>query len=88
MLLSGGMWGTIDLTYDETEIHEKKIRLFKVTAFTPFQISVINVDEYIQKRADFTSTEWIDILVNSCGLDPDPLDRRQKLLYLCRCLPW
>ncbi len=25
MLLSGGMWGTIDLTYDETEIHNKKI---------------------------------------------------------------
>src|SRR5205807_1847 len=33
MLLSGGMWGTIDLTYDETEIHNKKIRPFKITAF-------------------------------------------------------
>ena len=31
MLLSGGMWGTIDLTYDETEIHNKKIRPFKIT---------------------------------------------------------
>ena len=51
MLLSGGMWGTIDLTYDETEIHNKKIRPFKVTAFTPFQVSVINLDEYIEKRA-------------------------------------
>ena len=41
MLLSGGMWGTITLTYDETEVHGKKIRPFKVTEFTPFQISVI-----------------------------------------------
>lgn len=87
MLLSGGMWGTIDLTYDETEIHNKKIRPFKVTGFTPFQVSVINLDEYIEKRQEFTTEEWIDVLINSCGLDPDKMTRRQKLLYLCRCIP-
>ncbi len=87
MLLAGGMWGTIDLTYDETEIHNKKIRPFVVTAFTPFQVSVINVDEYLTKRSEFSSDEWIDIMVNSCGLDPDKMTRRQKLLYLCRCIP-
>jgi len=87
MLLSGGMWGTIDLTYDETEIFNKKIRPFKITAFTPFQVSIINLDEYIQKRAELKTDEWIDILVNSCGLDPEKMNRRQKLLYLCRCIP-
>ncbi len=87
MLLSGGMWGTIDLTYDETEVHNKKIRPFKVTGFTPFQMSVINLDEYIEKRYEFSSDEWIDVLINSCGLDPEIMNRRQKLLYLCRCLP-
>lgn len=87
MLLAGGMWGTIDLTYDETEVHNKKIRPFKVTAFTPFQVSVINLDEYIEKRKEFATEEWIDILINSCGLTPDTMTRRQKLLYLCRCIP-
>jgi ATP-dependent Lon protease len=87
MLLSGGMWGTIELTYDETEIHHNKIRPFKVTAFTPFQVSVINLDEYIEKRAEFTTDEWADVLVNSCGLDPGRMTRREKLLYLCRCIP-
>jgi ATP-dependent Lon protease len=87
MLLSGGMWGTIDLTYDETEVHNKKIRPFKVTAFTPFQVSVINLDEYIEKRGDFAADEWIDALVNSCGINPDTMTRRQKILYLCRCIP-
>jgi len=87
MLLSGGMWGTIDLTYDETEIHNKKIRPFKVTGFTPFQVSVINLDEFIERRKEFSTDEWIDILVNSCGLDPQQMNRRQKLLYLCRCIP-
>ncbi len=87
MLLSGGMWGTIELTYDETEISNKKIRPFKVLSFTPFQVSVIDVDEYIEKRRQFTTDAWIDILINSCGLNPDRMSRRQKLLYLCRCLP-
>jgi len=87
MLLSGGMWGTIELTYDENEIHNKKIRPFKITGFTPFQVSVINLDEYIQRRKEFSTDEWIDILINSCGLDPSGMTRRQKLLYLCRCIP-
>jgi len=87
MLLSGGMWGTIELTYDETEIHNKKIRPFKITKFTPFQVSVIDVYEYIEKRSKFTTDEWIDILINSCGLDPKKLTHRQKLVYLCRSIP-
>jgi len=87
MLLSGGMWGTIDLTYDETEIHIGKIRPFKISGFTPFQVSVINLDEYIEKRSEFSTEEWIDILVNSCGLNPIRMTRRQKLLYLSRCIP-
>ena len=87
MLLSGGMWGTIELTYDETEVHAKKIRPFKITAFTPFQVAVINLGEFIERRREFTTEEWINILVNSCGINPEGMSRRQKLLYLCRCVP-
>src|ERR1019366_598769 len=81
MLLSGGMWGTIDLIYDETEVHAKKIRPFKVSDFVPFQVSYVNLPEFIEKRCEFTSDEWIDVLVNSCGLDPASMKRREKLLY-------
>ncbi|MGA7496795.1 MAG: BREX system Lon protease-like protein BrxL [Isosphaeraceae bacterium] len=87
MLLSGGMWGTITLTYDETEVHNKKIRPFKVTEFTPFQISVIDLNEYIEKRRQFEADEWLDILINSVGLNPDHLSRREKLLYVMRLVP-
>ncbi len=87
MLLSGGMWGTITLTYDETEVHNKKIRPFKVTEFTPFQISVIDLNEYIEKRLQFEADEWLDILINSVGLNPDHLSRREKLLYMMRPVP-
>ena len=87
MLLSGGMWGTITLTYDETEVHNKTIRPFKVTEFTPFQIAVIDLNEYIEKRKRFEADEWLDILINSIGLNPAPLSRREKLLHLSRLVP-
>jgi len=87
MLLAGGMWGTIQLTYDETEVHNKKIRPFKVVDFTPFQISMIDVAEFVEKRAQFSDGEWLDILVNSFGLDPAPMSRREKLLFISRAVP-
>lgn len=87
MLLSGGMWGTIVLTYDETEVHNKKIRPFKVAEFTPFQIAVIDLPEFIDKRRKFGDNEWLDILINSVGLNPALMSRREKLLYLLRLVP-
>jgi len=87
MLLAGGMWGTIALTYDESEVHNKKIRPFKVTEFTPFQISMIDLREFIEKSKLFDDQEWLDILVNTFGLDPDRMTRREKLLYISRAVP-
>jgi len=87
MLLAGGMWGTIELTYDETEVHDKKIRPFKVVDFTPFQISMIDVAEFVEKRREFTADEWVDILINSFGLNPSRMSRREKLLYVSRAVP-
>jgi ATP-dependent Lon protease len=87
MLLAGGMWGTIALTYDESEVHNKKIRPFKVTEFTPFQISMIDLNEFIEKRKMFSDSEWLDIFVNSFGLNPDKMTRREKMLYISRAIP-
>ena len=83
------MWGTITLTYDETEVHNKKIRPFKVVDFTPFQISHDRPGRVHREAADSSPTdEWLDILINSCGLNPEPLTRREKLLYLLRLSRW
>lgn len=87
MLLAGGMWGTVELTYDEQEVHNNKIRPFKVLDFTPFQISMIDINEFIAKRHEFDDEEWLDILTNSFGLDPSGMTRREKLLYLSRAIP-
>ena len=68
-------------------MHNKKIRPFKVVEFTPFQIAMIDVREFVDKRAQFSDDEWLDILINSFGLDPARMTRREKLLYLSRAVP-
>jgi ATP-dependent Lon protease len=87
MLLAGGMWGTIQLTYDENEVHDRKIRPFKVVEFTPFQIAMIDTREFVDKRGQFSDDEWLDILVSSFGLNAERMTRRQKLLYISRAVP-
>ena len=87
MLLAGGMWGTIQLTYDENEVHDRKIRPFKVVEFTPFQVAMIDSREFVEKRGLFSDHEWLDILVSSFGLNAERMTRRQKLLYLSRAVP-
>lgn len=72
MLLAGGMWGTIQLTYDETEVHNKKIRPFVVTDFTPFQIALSDLGEFLAKRREFGDEAWLDILVNSLASTRPP----------------
>jgi predicted ATP-dependent Lon-type protease len=33
----------------------------------------IDLDEYISKRLEFSSDEWIDLLVNTCGTQSQEL---------------
>jgi ATP-dependent Lon protease len=71
MLLAGDMWGTTQVTYDENEVHDHRIRPFKVVEFTLFQIAMIDTHEFAEKRGQFSDDEWLDILVNSFGLNPE-----------------
>lgn len=73
--------------FDPSEIHNKKIRPFKVEGFTPFQVAMVDVHEFIEKRQDFNTGEWVDTLINSFGLNPENMERREKILFLCRAIP-
>mgnify|MGYP006177470443 CR=1 FL=1 len=43
-------------------------------------------DEYRRIRAEFTTDEWLDLLVRSMGYEPGAMDRRLKLLFLVRLI--
>ncbi|MEQ8168945.1 MAG: protease Lon-related BREX system protein BrxL [Candidatus Eremiobacterota bacterium] len=60
---------------------------FKWIKLTPIQLASYSHDEYLHGRAEFSTDEWIDIIIRSTGLEPSTMDRRLKLLYLSRLIP-
>lgn len=82
-LLEGGMWGLVRLERNEDSTKFPVI----IGKFSPMQVSADGMDDFIAKRAEFTRDEWLDLLINSIGLNPDKFDFRQKLLILLRVIP-
>lgn len=84
-LLSGnGVWSIIKLNYLSGE--EVRIR-WEVQSLKPIQISNVDLDEYVAQREKFTTDEWINLLIHTIGLNPEPLNRREKFIALARLLP-
>ena len=82
-LLEGGMWGLVRLERNEDSSKYPVM----VGKFSPMQISTDEIEEYITSRGEFSRDEWLDLLINSIGLNPEKFDFRQKLLMLLRLIP-
>lgn len=83
-LLSGnGVWSIVNINYLSGE--DIKIR-WEIEQLKPIQISNIAIQEYIDQRKNFTTEEWIDLLIHTVGLNPDSLNRREKFITLARML--
>ncbi|MGA2701013.1 MAG: BREX system Lon protease-like protein BrxL [Isosphaeraceae bacterium] len=85
--LMGGMWGIVELRYDEAQVWKNKVTPLLLADFTPFQHGRIDIEEFLQKRANFTRDEWLDLIVNTVGLNPEVHTLRQKLLIVLRLVP-
>jgi len=81
-LLEMGLWGMVTLEY-----HPAETIKVSVTDFKPFQIAEVNLDKFVDGRKEFTSTEWVDVLISTIGYNPSNLPQRKKLLILTRLLP-
>ena len=84
-LLSGnGVWCIVTIGYISGE--DVKVR-WEIHTLKPIQISNIDLQEYIDQRKNFTTEEWIDLLMHTVGLNPDTMNRREKFITLARLLP-
>jgi ATP-dependent Lon protease len=83
-----GMWGLITLkrTSETKEIFGRPIAAV-VTNFQPFQSPDTDPKILEEARQYFTLDEWIDVLINTIGLDPSVYSPRQKMLLLSRLVP-
>ena len=89
-LLSTGIWGLASLKYSEPIVDEKgkpiTLPVF-VDEFKPFHVANIDLKEFIEKREYFTLDEWIDVLINTIGLNPEVYNQKQKLILISRFIP-
>lgn len=84
-LLSGnGVWCIVTIGYLQGE--DIKVR-WDIQTLKPIQISNIDVQDYIDQRKNFTTDEWIDFMMHTVGLNPEPMNRREKFITLARLLP-
>ena len=83
-LLRSGMWGLVRLEYRALRSGEG---VAVVVNFEPFQVSNVNLDEFIEGRHEFTTDEWVCVLINTLGLNPEVYDRRSRMLLLLRLVP-
>ncbi|OZB42973.1 MAG: TIGR02688 family protein [Alishewanella sp. 34-51-39] len=88
-MLMGGIWAIIDVEYDPDIKIGQHIYPFVVTSIKPIQLSKFDNGKIISKRREFTKPEWLDILLRSCGYEPNAegMTDRVKMLLLARLLP-
>jgi ATP-dependent Lon protease len=86
-LLMGGVWAQVDIKHQYDEDQKGKKSPFWIESLKPIQIATFDLDEYRACRSQFTTDEWIDLLIRSIGMEPSHFDRRLKLLFLIRLLP-
>ena len=84
-LLSGnGVWCIVTIGYIPGE--DVKVR-WEIQTLKPIQISHIDLAEFIEQRQNFTTEEWLDFMMHTVGLNPEPMNRREKFIVLSRLLP-
>jgi ATP-dependent Lon protease len=85
-LLSSGVWCILTLGYVMTD--DRNATPWVIEAIKPIQISISDLDEFKEGRSHFSKDEWMDVLLQTMGLNPDEFTFRSKLLQLTRLVPF
>ena len=86
-LLMGGIWAQIDIRHQYDEDAKGKRSPFWIDSLKPIQIASFDLTEYQNCRREFSTEEWLDLLLRTIGLEPQNFDRRLKMMFLIRMIP-
>lgn len=86
-LLMGGIWAQVELRHEYDEEARGKRSPFWIDSLKPIQLASFDLEEYRRGRHEFSTDEWIDLLIRSIGMEPSHFGRRLKLLFLTRLIP-
>jgi ATP-dependent Lon protease len=82
----GGVWCLCDVEYFHSD--DARVSPWILGSLKPIQMSNFDYDGYLASRAEFTTDEWIDLLIQSIGFNSEMFGRRAKLLQLVRLIPF
>jgi len=85
-LLVSGVWCIADVEYEPSE--DKRVCPWILGTLKPIQLSHFDYDGYLEARKQFSTEEWIDLLLQSIGFNPEMFGSRSKLLQLVRLIPF
>lgn len=85
-LLVGGVWCICEIEYSHIDDH--RVVPWILSSIKPIQLSNFDFDNYVSTRREFTTDEWIDLLIQSIGFNPELFGRRAKLIQLVRLIPF
>jgi ATP-dependent Lon protease len=85
-LLVGGVWCICDIEYFHSE--DAGVVPWILGSIKPIQLSNFDFEGYLIARREFTTEEWINLLVQSVGFNPELFGRRAKLIQLVRLVPF
>ena len=85
-LLVSGVWCIADVEYEYTE--DKNVSPWILSSLKPIQLSNFDYEGYLAARGEFNTDEWIDLLIQSIGFNPEMLGRRSKFIQLVRLIPF
>ncbi|WP_249554926.1 BREX system Lon protease-like protein BrxL [Shewanella sp. 8A] len=85
-VLVGGVWVIADIEYEHIE--DKDAVPWILASLKPIQMSHFDYESYLAARQQFTLEEWIDVLIQSVGFNPEYFGERNKLTQLIRLIPF
>jgi ATP-dependent Lon protease len=86
-LLVGGVWCIADIEYQYNE--DKRTVPWMLASLKPVQMSSFDLDEFLESRSKFNMEEWVGLLLQTIGLNPNQFpDLRTSLLQLVRLIPY
>lgn len=85
-LLVGGVWCICDIEYLHSE--DAGVVPWILGSIKPIQLSNFDFGGYVAARREFTTDEWIDLVIQSIGFNPELFGRRAKLIQLVRLIPF
>ena len=85
-LLVSGVWCIADIEYVFSE--DQNVSPWILSTLKPIQLSHFDYDAYVAARQQFSTDEWINLLIQSIGFNPEMFGRRSKLTQLVRLIPF